>query len=74
MLLLFLWKIRIRSTDFKKFLKHNDNKTELFLQTAEKVPEFTRNISITVICTKHLEVALNFKNDLSPFSPATTKQ
>ena len=59
--------------DFKKSLRHNDNKTELFLQTADKVPEFTRNISITVICTKHLQVTLNLKNDLSPFSPATTK-
>ena len=44
-------------SDFKKFFRHNDNGTELFSLTADNVPKLTQNISITVICTKLLEVA-----------------
>ena len=59
--------------DFK-FLRHNDNKTELFSLIADKVPKFTQNISIAVVCTKPSDVTSNSKNDLSPFLPCTHKE
>ena len=56
-------------SDFKKFLRHNDNKTELFSLIADKVLKFTQNISTTVISTKLLKVASNSKNGLFPLFP-----
>lgn len=73
--------IRVSVTDstliyssFKKFLRYNDNKTEVFSLIADKVPKFTENISTTVICTKLSDITSNLKNDLSSFFLATTKK
>ena len=61
-------------SDFKKFLRHNNNKTELFLLIADKVPKFTQNTSTTAICTKLSEVTPNSKNNLSPLFPCNHEE
>ena len=61
-------------SNFKKFFSHNDNKTELFLLIADKVPKFTQNISATVICTKLSDVTSDSENDLSPLFSCNTKK
>ena len=38
--------------DFKKFLCHDDNKTELFQLIAQSIPDFLSHVSTKMMCTK----------------------
>ena len=54
--------------DFKKFLRHNENKTELFSLIADKIPIVAKSDS-TVISTKKSEITSNCHIDLSTLAP-----
>ena len=61
-------------SDFKKFLRYNDNKVKSFLLITDKVPILTQIISATVISTKQSEVTSNSKNNLSPSLPCNHEE
>ena len=60
--------------DFKRFLRHNDNKTELFCMIADKVSECLNDVSATIICTKLSEVVINSAIDLVSLLPCNHEE
>ena len=52
--------------DFKKFLRHNEHKTELFSLIADKI--VAKSITSTVICTKKSGITSNCHRFIHPGS------
>ena len=60
--------------DFKKFLLHNDNKTQLFSRIADAMSQCLQGIPTTIISTKDAEVVSNSPVDLSSLCPCNHEE
>ena len=61
-------------SDFKNFLRHDDNKTELFQLIAQSIPDFLSHVSTKVICTKLKTVTSNSDDNLDSLHPCNHEE
>ena len=61
-------------SDFKNFLRHDDNKTELFQLIAKSISDFLSHVSTKVTCTKLKTVTSNSDDNLDSLHPCNHEE